>query len=86
MNEKNHRQNLQALLRKIRKDAGMSQEDLAEALGKPQSFISKYESGERKLDILEVREICQHLGINLILFVSLLEEELANYNASKSEV
>jgi len=86
MNEKNHRHNLQALLRKIQKDAGLRQEELAEALGKPQSFISKYESGERKLDILEVREICQHLGINLILFVSLLEEELANYNASKSEV
>jgi transcriptional regulator with XRE-family HTH domain len=40
------------LLRRIRLDAGLRQVDLAERLGQPQSFVSKYELGERRLDLL----------------------------------
>jgi len=56
---------LQALLRQVRQEAGMRQVDLATRLGQHQSYVSKYESGERRLDILELRQVCQVLGISL---------------------
>lgn len=65
---------LQALLRQIRLDAGLRQIDVAEQLGQPQSFVSKYESGERRLDLLELGQICQVVGISLGEFVQRFEE------------
>ena len=47
---------------------------LADYLGKPQSFISKYESGERRLNILEIRQICEAVGITVIIFAERLEQ------------
>ena len=67
---------LQTLLRQIREEAEMRQVDLAALLGKPQSFVSKYESGERRLDLLELRLICTSLGISLAGFVTRLETML----------
>ncbi len=67
---------LQQLLRQIREEAGLRQYDLAQLIGEPQPFVSKYERGERRLDILELREICKVLGITLETFVRLLEESL----------
>ncbi|MGB7925268.1 MAG: helix-turn-helix transcriptional regulator [Pyrinomonadaceae bacterium] len=61
---------LQALLRQIRIDAGLKQSDLAERLGQSQSFVSKYESGERRLDLLELRQICEAVEISLSEFVN----------------
>lgn len=66
-------QRLQALLRQIRIDAGLKQTDLAGLLGQSQSFVSKYESGERRLDLLELRQICEALGISLSEFVNQFE-------------
>jgi len=57
-------------------EAGLRQEDLAKRLGTPQSFVSKYESGERRLDLVEVRRICQAIGVSLSDFVRLFEESL----------
>lgn len=68
---------LQALLRQIRRQAGLRQVDLAERLGQPQSFVSKYESGERRLDILELRMVCTAVGVSLQDFVARLEETLS---------
>lgn len=65
---------LQELLRQVRLGAGLRQQDLAEKLAQPQSFVSKYESGERRLDLLEVRQICEALGISLRDFVERLEK------------
>lgn len=65
---------LQALLRQVRVSAGLSQQDLAEHLGKPQSFVSKYEQGERRLDLLELRHICLGIGVSLLEFVRRFEE------------
>src|SRR5438093_1435137 len=48
---------LQELLRQIRQSAGLRQQDLAAHIGEPQSFVSKYESGERRLDVLHLRQI-----------------------------
>lgn len=67
---------LQRLLREFRSKAGLRQQDVAEQIDEPQSFVSKYESGERRLDILELRELCACLGISLTRFVKLLEDRL----------
>ena len=48
------RQMLLRLLRDIRREASLRQVELAKRLGKPQSFVSKYESGERRLDLLDI--------------------------------
>ncbi|MCP4592394.1 MAG: helix-turn-helix transcriptional regulator [bacterium] len=66
-------EHLQALLRRIRVEAGLRQTDLAGRLGQPQSFVSKYESGERRLDLLELRHICETVGTSLEEFVRRLE-------------
>lgn len=67
---------LQALLRQVRIDAALRQEQLAAKLKRPQSFVSKYESGERRLDLVEIREICGAIGIPLPKFVSKFEDSL----------
>ncbi len=56
---------LQTLLRQIRLDAGLTQLDLARRVDKPQSFVSKYESGERRLDLVELHYICEAVGMPL---------------------
>jgi len=50
------------LLRDARKHAGLSQQEVATRLGKPQSFISKYEKGERRIDVAEFLLIARALG------------------------
>ena len=42
---------------KARKDAGLTQQQVADKLGRPQSFVAKYEGGERRLDVVEFLEI-----------------------------
>jgi transcriptional regulator with XRE-family HTH domain len=67
---------LQALLKSVRTEAALRQGDLAVRLGQPQSFVSKYESGERRLDVLELRQICNAIGISLREFAARLEDSL----------
>jgi len=62
-----------SLVRQIRLDAGLRQADLAEKLGQPQSFVSRYESGERRLNVLELKHVCAALGVSLSEFVRRLE-------------
>ena len=62
------------LLRQLRLDAGLRQEDLAKKLRRPQSFVSKYEIGQRRLDLVELREICRALDIPLVEFVKRFEK------------
>ncbi|HQQ75374.1 MAG TPA: helix-turn-helix transcriptional regulator [Pseudomonadales bacterium] len=58
------RENLISFLIQIRKEAGMTQDQVANALGKPQSFVSKYENGERNLDFIEVIDVIEVLGLD----------------------
>jgi transcriptional regulator with XRE-family HTH domain len=67
---------LQSLLREVRENADLRQEDVAATLDVPQSFVSKIESGERRLDILELRAVCEALGITLVGFCRKLETEI----------
>ncbi|MDF1814840.1 MAG: helix-turn-helix transcriptional regulator [Verrucomicrobiales bacterium] len=54
-----------SLLRQIRVDAGMTQVELAEKLGKLQSYVSKAELGERRLDFLEALDYCEACGVTV---------------------
>jgi transcriptional regulator with XRE-family HTH domain len=64
------------LLREVRLEAGLTQVELASRIKKEQAYVSRYESGQRRLDVLEVREICQAIGITLEKFVKRLEKAL----------
>lgn len=46
-----------------RKGAGITQQSLAKSLKKPQSYVSKYESGERRIDVIEFVAICEALNV-----------------------
>ena len=57
-------------LRDARLACGLTQDQLAEKLGKTQSFIAKYETRERSLEFFEVLELCQVLKITVSHLVS----------------
>jgi len=50
------------LMVKARKTAGLTQRELADRLHKPQSFVAKYEGGERRIDVVEFVTICWAIG------------------------
>jgi len=68
---------LRDILRDARIAAGLTQAELAQDLGAGQSFVSKYESGERRLDLAEVRRIAIALNSSLPEVVSKLESLLS---------
>ena len=61
------------LLRELRLEAGITQSDLARQLEKPQSFVSKFETLERRLTFEEVETICATLGLTMLTFLERLE-------------
>ena len=56
--------NFRVLLIERRKEAGLTQEALAQKLSKPQSFVSKYEKGERRLDVIEYLDVAAAIGFD----------------------
>ena len=62
-----------AVLREEREKAGVTQDEMATRLGETQSFVSKCERGERRMDIVELREFCKAMGLTLEKFVKQLE-------------
>lgn len=58
-----------------RKTAGLTQVDLAVKLQRPQSFVSKYERGERRLDVVEFVEVARAIGIDPKEVVNQLERD-----------
>lgn len=69
-----NQQAFQQLLKQTRIDAGVSQSELADKLDRPQSFVSKIESGERLVDLIELKEICDALGVSLTGFTRAFEK------------
>lgn len=63
-----------ALLRKVREEAGLSQTALAAKLGKPQTFVSKSELGERRIDFLETVDFCEACRVPVGQFIEQLEK------------
>lgn len=57
-------------LRQARQDAGLSQSETARRLAKPQSFVSKCESGERRVDVIELKAFARIYGVRISFFVS----------------
>lgn len=55
-------QELISFIASTRKAAGITQVELAAQLGKPQSFVSKVERGERRLDVIEFCQVAEALG------------------------
>lgn len=54
------------LMTEARARAGLTQQDVADKLKKPQSFVAKYEGGERRLDVLEFVAVAGALGVDPI--------------------
>ena len=55
---------LQSLLVEVRKQNGLTQQEVADRLGRPQSFVAKYEGGERRLDVIEFLDVARAIGID----------------------
>lgn len=70
---------LRKMLREARKRAGVTQVELADRLAETQSFVSKCERGERRLDLVELNVFCRAIGLSLTEFVS----EFARRSARK---
>jgi len=62
---RNYRLFLESMIR-ARKDAGVMQEQLAKRLNRSQSFVSKCENGERRLDVIELLHFLQSIGVEPI--------------------
>ena len=71
------------LLRELRQDAGLNQTELAERLGVSQTWVSKYELGERRLDLVQLRQVCQALGMSAAKFVAQWEAEVGKLRRTK---
>ncbi len=62
------------LLRRVRVEAKLTQADLAKILGVTQARVSKYEQGERRIDMLELKAICDAITLPLMEFARRFEE------------
>ncbi len=72
------------LLVSAREKSGLTQVQIAERLGKPQSFISKYERGERRLDFPEFIELADVLGIDIVDFVNCYQSAITHATIQKT--
>lgn len=73
-----------AALAKARQNAGVSQRELARRLGSDQSFVSKYEAGRRRLDVVEFLRIVAALGADYRDVINQIANSAGALNASQS--
>ena len=66
--------NYHLMLKKLRLEKNITQRDLSKKLGESQSYVSKYENGEQRLDLYEIENICTALDIDLLHFIRKLIE------------
>lgn len=70
-------------LKRMRVESGMTQAQCSAALGRPQSFMSDVERGVRRLDMVQLRDLCQVLGSDLISFTKSFEQTLSHDSLKK---
>jgi transcriptional regulator with XRE-family HTH domain len=63
-----------ALLKELRTKNGLTQIDVAKRLGVPQSYVSKIETGERRMDFVETAAFCKAIGVELATFADLFSK------------
>ncbi|MFI8480144.1 helix-turn-helix domain-containing protein [Pseudomonas sp. NPDC078700] len=63
-------------LKRLRLESGMTQAQCSEALGRPQSFMSDVERGVRRLDIVQLRDLCIALKTDLASFTRAYEQAI----------
>lgn len=63
------------LLVQARKDAGITQAELGRRLGQRQTFVSKFELGERRLDAAEFITVCREIGADPLVLITLAERQ-----------
>ena len=68
-------------LRAVREEAGVSQVELAKRINQDQSFVSKCEGGIRRLDVVELKQWTDALGIGLVGFANRLNDRLERNQA-----
>ncbi len=68
-------QRLCTLLRELRLEAGLTQVQVAERIDEPQSFVSKYESGERRLDVIELHYVAEAIGMSIQTLLGRFEQQ-----------
>jgi len=71
------------LLRHYRMESGLTQGQFANALQRPQSFVSDMERGFRRIDLIQLRDICEVLNISLLDFITRFEADLSGLGQSK---
>jgi transcriptional regulator with XRE-family HTH domain len=69
------------LLAQAREDIGMTQVQVATKLGKPQSYVSKYESGDRRLDVTEFVQIADILSLDISGFLDQYRAKAGTFNS-----
>lgn len=65
------------LIKKHRKESGLTQVACSKALRRPQSFMSDVETGSRRLDIVQLRDLCNVLGIDFQALIAEFETSLS---------
>jgi transcriptional regulator with XRE-family HTH domain len=66
---------LRAILTTARNESGLTQTEVSTRLGRPQSFVAKYEGGERRLDVIEFLQVCQALDVDPCAIISRFKQE-----------
>jgi transcriptional regulator with XRE-family HTH domain len=66
------------LLRAVRARKGIQQTELADRLGVPQQYISRFETGETRMDVIQLWRYCRAVGISFVAFCRYLDKDLAS--------
>lgn len=68
------------MLTRARTNKGMRQSEVADKLGRAQAFVSKYERGERRIDLPEFLEIAAVLDIDVLKFINDYQKKLSDFS------
>jgi transcriptional regulator with XRE-family HTH domain len=70
-----------ALLKELRVRKGLTQADVAERLRLPQSYVSKVETGERRMDFVETAAFCDAIGVGLTVLAKMFSKRVTGVGA-----